>query len=107
MAKVPCQIYVYRSEVTGQIVNAWLKDFDFEAEEGVGFLTTTDDRDEAMTFDDIEDLHAYWTQQSTTRPVRPDGQPNKPFTGFTIEVRPAELGTGIPWGRKNKKRGTK
>lgn len=103
--KAPMLIWVYRNEPTGEVINAWLKDFDFDAGGGAGYITVTADRDEAMEFEDVVALHEFWTRQSTVLPTRPDGQPNRPLTGFTIESRPVELGTGAPWGRKNKRRG--
>ena len=105
--KMPMVIWVYRNEPTGEIINAWLKDFDFDAGGGAGFLTTTADKNDAMVFDDLKELHDYWTKQSTVLPTRPDGKPNRPFTGFTIEVRPLAMGSGKPWGRDGKRRGMK
>jgi hypothetical protein len=93
-------IYLSRNEVTGQVINAWLKDFDPDANEGLGFVEWTDDREEARVFDGVEDVHAYWSQQSTALPLRPDGKPNRPLTAFTIEVRPVEKHSGKPWGAR-------
>ena len=103
--KIPMVIWVYRNEPTGEIINAWLKEFDFDAGGGAGYLTTTNDREEAMVFEDVAALHAFWTTQSTVLPMRPDGKPNRPATGFTIEARPLALGTGKPWGRDGKRKG--
>jgi hypothetical protein len=79
-------VWVVRSESTGQVINAWLKDFDFDANDGAGRLTTTEDRNEAMTFDDVLAIHAYWTTESVVLPLRPDGKPNRPATAYTIEI---------------------
>lgn len=103
--KIPMVIWVYRNEPTGEVISAWLKDFDFDAGGGAGFLTATPNRDEAKVFEDVAALHAYYTTQSTVLPLRPDGKPNRPLSGFTIEARPLPLGTGQPWGRSGKTKG--
>lgn len=97
-AKPKLRIWLYRNEPTGKVINAWLKDFDLDADGGLGMVTYTDDRDEAMVFDTIEDVHEFWTQQSTLMPLRPDGQPNRPLTAFTVEVRPVEEYPAEKWG---------
>lgn len=103
--KMPVQIYVCANEATGQVITGWLKSYDPDDEEGRGRFDVTDDRSKALLFADLPAAHALWTQPSTVRPLRADGQPNRPLTAYTIEIRPAELGTGVPWGRQSKIRG--
>jgi hypothetical protein len=37
-----------------------------------------------MRFADLAAAVACWKRQSTVRPLRPDGKPNRPLTAFTI-----------------------
>lgn len=104
--KPPMAIYVLANEVAGEVINSWLLDFDPDGKSGRGTVEFTDDRDKALGFETIEELHAFWTQQSTLRPTRSDGKPNRPLTAFTIEARPVERHTGMRWG-KHRMRGSK
>jgi hypothetical protein len=36
----------------------------------------------------VRDAWELWMRPSVTRPVRPDGQPNRPLTAFSIVLRP-------------------
>lgn len=63
---------------------------DFEARRGAGEVFWTTERDEAMRFDSARDALEYWKTQSQTVPFRPDGEPNRPLTAFTIEIVPAD-----------------
>lgn len=66
----------------------FLKEFDFEYAGGRGFGTFTVKREKAKKFSDVGKAFAFWKRQSKTKPFRPDGQPNRPFTGLTIEIAP-------------------
>lgn len=54
-----------------------------------GRVDFTDDPAEALTFDSIEEALRFRGRRSTTVPERPDGQPNRPLTAFTLAVDPA------------------
>jgi len=62
----------------------YLVDFDVDAEQGLGTATFTLDRAKARGFADVSDVLATWKLQSTVRPLRGDGRPNRPLTTFTI-----------------------
>jgi hypothetical protein len=64
----------------------YLKSYDPEAFDGRGDVVATPLKEYAMRFDSFSQAHAFWNQQSKTRPLRPDGKPNKPLTAFTIEI---------------------
>lgn len=69
----------------------WLKTFDPEANAPnypTGEAVWTADVKEAMVFDDAVKAHRFWRQESQRVPRRPDGQPNRPLTVFTIELVP-------------------
>ena len=71
---------------TGQPINAWLKAFDAEAHDGLGYANFTDDFAEALHFRDVGKAMEFWRTRSKSRPLRADGRPNRPLTSFTVEV---------------------
>lgn len=52
-----------------------------------GRLVTTLDRNDAKHFDTPIEAFEYWRQSFGNRP---DGQPNRPLTAFTVTVAPLE-----------------
>ena len=68
--------------------DTYLKEFDFEARNGLGTIITTDSIQEAKSFSGIAEAAEFWKTISTTRPIRPDGKPNRPFTAYTILMVP-------------------
>jgi hypothetical protein len=48
-------------------------------------LVTTPVANDAMRFDGLRELRQLWLAVDQRRPVRPDGQPNRPLTAFTVE----------------------
>lgn len=69
------------------IAGQYLKLFDFDTVDGLGYGEFTLDRAEAMKFETAADALLFWRRQSRTVPTRPDGHPNRPLTCTTIEVR--------------------
>lgn len=101
----PILMWVVANEISGDVVNGYLKSYDPHTPDGRGYFETTDSRDEAMKFADLVEFHECWTQVSNTRPTRPDGKPNRPLTAFTVQSRPVERETGESW-TKNRWRGS-
>lgn len=64
----------------------WLRTADVEAHDGRGDVTFTLLAHEALAFPDQVAAFEFWRQQSTARPLRPDGQPNRPLTAFTVSI---------------------
>ena len=64
----------------------WLKSFNHEAFGGQGHAVFTDDPDEALKFASNAAAFEFWCPQSETKPLRPDGRPNKPLTALTVEI---------------------
>lgn len=62
----------------------WLKSYDPEAHGGRGEAEGTWDAADALRFADVSVAWACWKQQSRTRPLRPDGKPNRPLTAYTV-----------------------
>lgn len=67
----------------------YLTDFDPDANDGWGDLGTSPDIEEAMLFATSVGAWEFWRRESTVRPYRPDGQPNRPLTAFTVQVKEA------------------
>lgn len=92
MAEATAEAIIWiQAFATGEAVNAWLVEFDPEANDGRGHVDWTENRAEAKRFPDSAAAMEFWNQQSRTRPTRPDGKPNKPLTAFTVEICPAEV----------------
>ena len=88
-ANLTCLIFVLRNEASGTDIFLWLQDADIEANDGQGMVTFTSDRDRAKRFNSPTAAAAYWRTQSTVRPRRPDGRPNRPLTAFSMMTQPA------------------
>lgn len=73
-------------------MGALLKSFDADAMEGYGLVEWTDDVAEARRFQSFTAAMDCWRQDSTVRPLRDDGEPNRPLTAFTIEIVPLDDG---------------
>jgi hypothetical protein len=69
-------------EVEGQ----YLVSFDFDAMRGTGYGIFTDKPEHAMRFKTLRDAMEFWRTQSTVKPLRPDGMPNRPLTASTISI---------------------
>jgi hypothetical protein len=67
----------------------YLKRFDPEFANGRGAAWWTDDPAKAMRFEDSMAAFQFWKTQSTTRPIREDGKPNRPLTAHTVTIEKA------------------
>lgn len=63
---------------------AYLADYDPDAHDGRGAARWTLDVDDAMHFASFQAVMDCWKLQSTVRPLRPDGNPNRPLPAATI-----------------------
>lgn len=70
----------------------YVKSLDVDANDGRGSVVTTSNLDEAVRFADAGAALEFWQRQSTVRPVRPDGKPNRPLTSYHVEVAPLAEG---------------
>jgi hypothetical protein len=59
--------------------------FNPDGNQGFGHIAITNDPDQALKFPDFIAALNFWRQQSTVRPLRTDGQPNRPLTAYTVE----------------------
>lgn len=70
----------------------FLKSFDFDANNGLGYAEFTSDPKEALSFPSVERAFNFYRTQSTVRPLREDGKPNRPLTGVTWDFVSPEDG---------------
>lgn len=63
---------------------------------GYRSIRFTDDQTDALTFATARAAMDFWRQVSVTVPVRPDGQPNRPLTQFTVELVPVGESPTLP-----------
>ena len=68
----------------GLSVGWYLASYDADGNDGWGEAIWTDNPAESVAFPTATAAHACWTEQSRLRPVRPDGQPNRPLTAFSV-----------------------
>ena len=68
----------------------YLSHANFDACDGMGDFIFTDDKDKAMRFPSLEAAMEFWKTQSTIRPLRDDGQPNRPLTAFSAAFETLE-----------------
>jgi hypothetical protein len=80
----------FRNGVPCPHAGQFLKSFDHEAHNGQGDGVFTKKLERAKRFDSREELFAFWQKQSTVRPLRPDGEPNRPLTALTVTLEPVE-----------------
>lgn len=67
-------------------VDAFVRSFDPDAHDGCGHVVWTDDPERAQRFPDASAAAAFWKLQSTVRPTRDDGKPNRPLTAYTASI---------------------
>lgn len=68
----------------GSVGGQYLASYDPEAHDGWGDAVFTNDIREALVFDNIGAAFEAWKSSPKSRPLRPDGQPNRPLSAFTI-----------------------
>ncbi len=68
------------------IAGSYLESFDFEAEDGRGSIEVTNDISKAQKFTDAAEAMSFWRTQSKTKPIREDGDPNRPFTASHVVI---------------------
>lgn len=91
MAHPPVVIYAHKL-IGGTVrregkASGYVKRYDPEAYGGRGWVDFTDKIDDALQFETKEQAIAFVMQVPRNKPKRSDGQPNKPLTAFTLEIR--------------------
>lgn len=68
----------------GLPVGWYLASYDADGNDGWGHAVWTNDPAQAIEFATATDARTCWTEQSRLRPLRLDGQPNRPLTAFSV-----------------------
>jgi hypothetical protein len=69
----------------------YVRTYDPDYGDGLGRVWGTDDPSDAILFESVGKALEFWRQPSTVKPLREDGNPNRPLTAFTIEMVPVEV----------------
>lgn len=64
----------------------FVRDCDFDADEGRGRIVMTQKQGEAKRFEDVGAALQFYQQTSKVVPIRPDGKPNRPMTAYNIAI---------------------
>jgi hypothetical protein len=67
-------------------IGQFFRTLDVDAYDGRGWATFTKDVQYAAKFPTPIGAWKFWGQQSTVKPLRADGRPNRPGTAFTVEI---------------------
>lgn len=67
----------------------FLQEFDFEAYDGLGEVVMTPDVEKAKRFPTFMDALQFYRRVPKCKPIREDGQPNRPLTATNWEFRNA------------------
>lgn len=70
----------------GPILGDYLEWSDPDARHGFGDDRWTADLAKALRFDTFDAAMTCWMAQSTKRPFRDDGKPNRPMTAYSVTV---------------------
>lgn len=65
----------------------YLKDFDFEAHDGLGDITLTPNLEEAKQFETFADALVFYRTVPKCKPWRADGRRNRPLTAANWEFK--------------------
>lgn len=72
--------------VTAYPERRFLRSFDPDGNDGIGFIKCTEDPREALQFGSWAEVEAFRDQQSNVRPFWPDGEPNRPLRALTLDI---------------------
>lgn len=80
-----------QAAVTNSVVlGPYLEWSDPDARNGLGDDRWTDDLGNAKRFTNFLEAMNCWKAQSTIRPFRPDGRPNRPMTAYSVQPQRIE-----------------
>lgn len=68
-------------------IGEYLESYDPDFRGGIGKASWTKDASKAKRFPDFASAIGEWKRQSTVRPLRGDGRPNRPLTAYTVTFR--------------------
>ena len=70
--------------------DAYLAYYDPDARNGGGEMIWTTKLDDALGFTTAASAVEFYRQVSKAQPIRPDGEPNRPLTAFTVSILPRQ-----------------
>lgn len=76
-----------------QPINQWVESCDLDAHDGVGHVTFTPVQARALGFLSAAEAEAYTYRQSAVKPLRDDGERNRPLRAFDVVFRPFDVTT--------------
>lgn len=77
----------------GPIEQAFVKAFDAEGNDGYGDIQLTADPARAYVYADFKAAMAAYMAVPSNRPLRDDGEPNRPMRAFTVAIEAAPPGS--------------
>lgn len=86
MSAVLLRIVCCAAGMPDKLEGQYLRYFDPDGHDGMGTIICTEYKHEAMNFIDAHAALTLWRKQSTVRPLRDDGRPNRPLTAYTCEL---------------------
>ena len=72
-------------------VGTYVRTYDPNGMDGFGLVEYTSKLSEALLFDSYQQAFETWRAQSTVRPIRGDGRPNRPLTALTVTIELVEV----------------
>lgn len=75
-------------QLDGDVAGMWIEGFDVDAFGGRGATTLTARAERALVFDTPNAAFDAWRTQSKKKPLRDDGEPNRPLTSYSVEIEP-------------------
>jgi hypothetical protein len=85
------QIIGFANNQPCPIAGEWVQEYDPAANDGVGFVKTTDDRSKAKRVDSVAEALKFYRQAPANKPRRSDGKPNRPLTCSHVQFEPYEV----------------
>lgn len=76
----------FGENTSGVSLGSYLAGYDVDAHGGRGWAHWSANLDDALRFETNVAATEVWRKQSTVRPIRPDGKPNRPLTAFTVTI---------------------
>jgi hypothetical protein len=70
-------------------LGSYLVSADVDAHGGLGQVAWSRNPAKAKSFASTAEAFEFWRSQSTVRPLREDGKPNRPMTAFSVQIEEA------------------
>lgn len=90
-------LFVIAIVTANLVIESYVTHYDADAHNGRGAIICTEYPTLAKHFPSFVAAFEFWRKQSTVRPYRADGKPNRPLTAYTCEIKPL---AGAPLGLK-------